>query len=254
MATQSLGLRLVKRTVNQDDVSAYHLFYADPIGRPGTELTFFEWAHVPARQPGVGEVAETGLRVPSVEALDWWEGRLREDARMVVRGRTTRAGRDVLRVTDAEWQPFGLVADPEGAVVPAATEPALAEAEAAWWVANRYREQLENVRTKKSASETELRSRKLLADAETAEEKLAILRGQHVPVEAVEDALSQFATALKSCLRGLHQLARRLHGKSTAEASQILRQVGNEILHELAALRFTRKQRDRDPDGPPDAA
>ena len=142
--------------------------------------------------------------------------------------------------TVATWQNDGMPRDDE--------------AEAAWWVANRYREQLENVRTKKSASETELRSRKLLADAETAEEKLAILRGQHVPVEAVEDALSQFATALKSCLRGLHQLARRLHGKSTAEASQILRQVGNEILHELAALRFTRKQRDRDPDGPPDAA
>jgi glyoxalase family protein len=133
MATRALGLRLVKRTVNQDDVSAYHLFYADPIGRPGTELTFFEWAHVPARQPGVGEVAETGLRVPSLEALDWWEGRLREDARMIVRGRTERAGRPVLRVTDAEGQPFALVADPDGAAVPPAGEPALAAAEAAWW-------------------------------------------------------------------------------------------------------------------------
>jgi phage terminase Nu1 subunit (DNA packaging protein) len=128
------------------------------------------------------------------------------------------------------------------------------ETEAAWWIVAHYKKQIDDLKTRKSASETELRSRKLLADAETAEEKLAILRGQHVPVEAVEDALSQFATALKSCLRGLHQLARRLHGKSTAEASQILRQVGNEILHELAALRFTRKQRDRDPDGPPDAA
>ncbi len=133
MATESLGLRLVKRTVNQDDVSAYHLFYADPIGRPGTELTFFEWAHVPPRQAGVGEVAETGLRVPSVEALDWWEQRLRDDPRMVVRGRTTRAGRDVLRVADAEGQPFGLVADPDGAAVPPAGEPALEAAEEAWW-------------------------------------------------------------------------------------------------------------------------
>ncbi len=133
MATQSLGLRLVKRTVNQDDVSAYHLFYADPIGRPGTELTFFEWSHLPRREMGVGEVAETGLRVPSVEALDWWEARLRADARMIVRGRTTRAGRDVLRVTDAEGQPFGLVADAEGAAVPSATDPALAAAEEAWW-------------------------------------------------------------------------------------------------------------------------
>ncbi len=133
MATQSLGLRLVKRTVNQDDVSAYHLFYGDAVGRPGTELTFFEWGHVPQRQPGTGEVAETGLRVPTTEALAWWETRLREDARMVVRGRTDRAGRAVLRFADAEGQPFALVVDTES---PPPAEPGsadLAAAEKAWW-------------------------------------------------------------------------------------------------------------------------
>ena len=49
--TRTLGMRLVKKTVNQDDVSAYHLFYADADGRPGTDLTFFDWAQA-ARRPG----------------------------------------------------------------------------------------------------------------------------------------------------------------------------------------------------------
>ncbi len=133
MARDVLGMRLVKRTVNQDDVSAYHLFYGDAIGRPGTELTFFEWSHVPKRQPGTGEVAETGLRIPSDAALDWWEARLRADARMIVRGRTTRAGRPALRFSDAEGQPFALIVD---ANAPAPADAATAELERAeqeWW-------------------------------------------------------------------------------------------------------------------------
>src|SRR4051794_27311599 len=55
--TKSLGLRLVKQTVNQDDVSAYHLFYGDELGNPGTEVTFFDWAQTPPNRPGHGEVA-----------------------------------------------------------------------------------------------------------------------------------------------------------------------------------------------------
>lgn len=133
MATEVLGMRLVKRTVNQDDVSAYHLFYGDAIGRPGTELTFFEWSHVPKRQPGTGEVAETGLRIPSEAALDWWEARLRNDGRMIVRGRTTRAGRAALRFSDVEGQPFALIVDATGTEPETPGNPALAAAEEAWW-------------------------------------------------------------------------------------------------------------------------
>lgn len=133
MATRELGLRLVKRTVNQDDVSAYHLFYGDAIGRPGTELTFFEWAHVPPRQAGHGEVAETGLRVPGDEALAWWEERLRASGSMIVRGRAERAGRTALRFSDAEGQPFALISDPDARPAPPAADPALAAAEEAWW-------------------------------------------------------------------------------------------------------------------------
>ena len=68
-----LGMRLVKKTVNQDDVSAYHLFYADALGQPGSELTFFEWAHVPPARPGAGAVTETALRVlGGTETLTVW--------------------------------------------------------------------------------------------------------------------------------------------------------------------------------------
>src|SRR3712207_9278667 len=67
--TEVLGLRLVKKTVNQDDVSAYHLFYGDELGRPGTEVTFFDWPHlrIAPNRKGVGEISATELRVPGRE-------------------------------------------------------------------------------------------------------------------------------------------------------------------------------------------
>ena len=78
--TGFLGLRLVKKTVNQDDVSAYHLFYGDELGRPGTEITFFDWPQlrIAPNRPGAGEVSTTELRVAGPEAVDWWAGRLEE--------------------------------------------------------------------------------------------------------------------------------------------------------------------------------
>jgi glyoxalase family protein len=78
--TGVLGMRLVKKTVNQDDVSAYHLFYADELGSPGTDVTFFDWPHlrIAPNHPGAGEVSTTGLRVPDRAALDWWLTHLEE--------------------------------------------------------------------------------------------------------------------------------------------------------------------------------
>ena len=78
--TEVLGLRLVKKTVNQDDVSAYHLFYGDELGRPGTEITFFDWPHlrIAPNHAGTGEVSTTELRVRGRETLDWWAGRFTE--------------------------------------------------------------------------------------------------------------------------------------------------------------------------------
>jgi glyoxalase family protein len=72
--TQTLGLRLVKKTVNQDDTSAYHLFYADGVGSPGTDITFFDW-QVGRERRGTHSVTRTGFRVANEESLKWWQHR-----------------------------------------------------------------------------------------------------------------------------------------------------------------------------------
>lgn len=108
--THVLGLRLVKKTVNQDDVSAYHLFYGDEIGRPGTEVTFFDWAHTAPNRPGRGEIAAVALRVPGRAALDWWAGRF--DQLGVSRGAIVeRGGHAILPFADPEGQRLELIAD-----------------------------------------------------------------------------------------------------------------------------------------------
>jgi len=71
-----LGLRLVKKTVNQDQPSVYHLFYADEEGDPGSDLTFFEFPGSPPGRAGAGMVHRVVWRVGSTEALDFWAGRL----------------------------------------------------------------------------------------------------------------------------------------------------------------------------------
>lgn len=70
-----LGLRLVKKTVNQDDVTAYHLFFGDKLGNPGMDLTFFVFQNVPQGTHGTGEVAVISLAVPE-KSLDFWQKRL----------------------------------------------------------------------------------------------------------------------------------------------------------------------------------
>lgn len=75
--TRVLGLRLVKKTVNQDDPSVYHLFYADDHGSPGADLTFFEYPGIERGRAGAGMVHRIVWRVASPEALGFWEERLR---------------------------------------------------------------------------------------------------------------------------------------------------------------------------------
>ncbi len=77
--TRVLGLRLVKKTVNQDDPTAYHLFYADEHGSSGADLTFFEYPGIAPGQAGVGMVHQIVWRVASREGLDFWEDRLRRE-------------------------------------------------------------------------------------------------------------------------------------------------------------------------------
>ncbi len=107
--TQSLGMRLVKRSVNQDDVSAYHLFYADAKGTPGTDLTFFDWP-VPQERRGTNSIARTSLRVSGAETLEWWA------MHFAAKGITAspiaeRDGRLTLDFEDPEDQRLSLVDD-----------------------------------------------------------------------------------------------------------------------------------------------
>ena len=67
-----MGLRLVKKTVNQDDPTVYHLFYADEKGDAGSDLTFFEFPGVPKGRAGAGDVHRIVWRVASEAALDFW--------------------------------------------------------------------------------------------------------------------------------------------------------------------------------------
>src|SRR6266581_4978827 len=88
--TGVMGLRLVKKTVNQDNPSVYHLFYADEEGSPGADLTFFEYPGLVRGRAGAGMINRIALRVASTQALDFWAKRLgaagvesvREDGRL----------------------------------------------------------------------------------------------------------------------------------------------------------------------------
>jgi len=111
--TRTLGLRLIKKTVNQDDVSAYHLFYGDAIASPGADLTFFDWPTAPNKR-GNHEVSRTGLRVHSEADLSWWKEHLAE--KDIASGNIKeRAGHLSLDFEDFEGQRFRLIADPKSA-------------------------------------------------------------------------------------------------------------------------------------------
>jgi glyoxalase family protein len=113
--TQTLGLRLVKKTVNQDDVSAYHLFYADGLASPGTDITFFDWP-VGRERRGTNSVVRTGFRVGSVASLTWWQARF-ESLRVAQGTIVERDGRATLDFEDFEGQRLSLVVDATGAEV-----------------------------------------------------------------------------------------------------------------------------------------
>jgi glyoxalase family protein len=107
--TETLGMRLVKRSVNQDDVSAYHLFYADALASPGTDVTFFDWP-VPPERRGTRSITRTHLRVAGLETLEWWAEHLREEG--VAAGQIAeRDGRLTLDFEDPEGQRLALVDD-----------------------------------------------------------------------------------------------------------------------------------------------
>jgi glyoxalase family protein len=100
-----LGLRLVKKTVNQDDPSVYHLFYSDEHGSPGADITFFEYPGAQPGRAGVGMISRIVHRVGGEDALDFWSGRLAGEGIEVVR----EPGR--LRFADPEGMNHELAID-----------------------------------------------------------------------------------------------------------------------------------------------
>jgi glyoxalase family protein len=107
--TGTLGMRLVKKTVNQDDVSAYHLFYADALASPGSDITFFDWP-VGRERRGTHSITRTALRVAGEGTLAWWKRRF--EAAGVSHGDIVeRDTRLVLDFEDFEGQRLSLVDD-----------------------------------------------------------------------------------------------------------------------------------------------
>ncbi|MBM7598827.1 glyoxalase family protein [Virgibacillus halotolerans] len=108
--TRILGMRLVKKSVNQDSPSMYHLFYADEIGNPGTDLTFFEIPMLAKTHRGTNSISNTSLRVANDASLKYWEKRFREYG-VKQEEITERAGHQVLAFEDSEGQRLTLVSD-----------------------------------------------------------------------------------------------------------------------------------------------
>ncbi len=109
--TGTLGLRLIKRTVNFDDPSTYHLYYGDSVGTPGSVLTFFPWAGIRRGRPGTGQAYATAFSVPA-GSLPFW--RIRFLAHGVSSGAiTTRFGDEVMTFTDPDGLVLELIASAE---------------------------------------------------------------------------------------------------------------------------------------------
>lgn len=108
--TTILGMRLVKKSVNQDNPAMYHLFYADEAGSPGTDLTFFEISNAGRTHQGNHSISRTALRVPNDDALLYWEKRF-NDYKVDHDGITTQGERKVIHFRDHEDQRLVLISD-----------------------------------------------------------------------------------------------------------------------------------------------
>src|SRR5215471_14702328 len=109
--TRTLGLRLVKRTVNFDDPGTYHFYYGDETGRPGTILTFFPWDQADKGRAGVGETQQTAFRVPE-RSLGYWTHRLIEKG-VAHEALEKRFGESVLPFSDPDGMSLALVGVPD---------------------------------------------------------------------------------------------------------------------------------------------
>jgi glyoxalase family protein len=108
--TYVLGMRLVKKTVNQDDIQTYHLFFADDKGTAGTDMTFFDFPGIPKGVHGTNEISKTSFRVPSDAALEYWVKRF---DRLEVKhtGVKEQFGKRTLSFVDFDDQQYQLISD-----------------------------------------------------------------------------------------------------------------------------------------------
>lgn len=108
--TYVLGMRLVKKTVNQDDIQTYHLFFADDTGSAGTDMTFFDFPEIPKGIHGTNEISKSSFRVPTDASLSYWEKRF---DRLEVRheGIQTQFGKKTLSFVDFDDQQYQLISD-----------------------------------------------------------------------------------------------------------------------------------------------
>ncbi|MGG3625248.1 ring-cleaving dioxygenase [Bacillus gobiensis] len=108
--TNILGMRLVKKTVNQDDIQTYHLFFADDKGSAGTDMTFFDFPGIPKGTHGTNEISKTSFRVPDDVALDYWEKRF---DRLEVKhsGIKEQFGKKTLSFVDFDDQQYQIISD-----------------------------------------------------------------------------------------------------------------------------------------------
>lgn len=108
--TYVLGMRLVKKTVNQDDIQTYHLFFADDKGSAGTDMTFFDFPGISKGVHGTNEIYKTSFRVPSDAALDYWVNRF-ERLEVKHTGIKEQFGKQTLSFVDFDDQHYQLISD-----------------------------------------------------------------------------------------------------------------------------------------------
>ncbi|MBU9723000.1 MULTISPECIES: ring-cleaving dioxygenase [Bacillaceae] len=118
--TYVLGMRLVKKTVNQDDIQTYHLFFADDTGSPGTDMTFFDFPGIPKGVHGTNEIYKTSFRVPSDAALDYWVKRF-DRLQVQHTGVKEQFGKKTISFVDFDDQNYQLISDEKNKGVEAGT-------------------------------------------------------------------------------------------------------------------------------------
>lgn len=118
--TDLLGLRLIKKTVNQDDIETYHLYFTDDLGSAGTDITFFDFNGIPKGTKGTNTISRISFRVPDDESLDYWLKRF--EANNIEHSRINeRFGKKFIEFEDFDNQRYQLISDKQNTGVPGGT-------------------------------------------------------------------------------------------------------------------------------------